>query len=252
MALIGVLGGMGPAATIDFMAKLAQLTPARCDQEHLPVLVASLPHVPDRSAAITGQGADPLSYLLQSIDLLNAAGCGLIAIACNTAHHWHAQLAAHSRAPVLHIVESCMDAIPRERVMAVLATRGCLASGFYQRAIAQRGETAYEPADPGFQAQVDEVIAAVKRGDVAQGARQLTRLLRELEDHGVGAAILGCTELPLAAAHPQAQLPSALQLVDSTLELARAAVRHGLANRWNVFDAASAPQSPAAVLQATA
>lgn len=245
MARIGVLGGMGPAATIDFMAKLAQLTPARCDQEHLPVVVANLPHVPDRSTAITEQGADPLWYLLQSVDLLNAAGCGLIAIACNTAHHWHAHLAARSRAPVLHIVDSCMDAIPRGRSMAVLATRGCLASGFYQRAITQRGETPYEPADPGFQGRVDEAIAAVKRGDVALGAQHLTHLLRELADHGVGAAILGCTELPVAAAHPQAHLPPCLQVVDSTLELARAAVRHGLANRWNVFDPSSMAGQPA-------
>ena len=80
MAKIGVLGGMGPAASADFLTKLVHLTPATCDQEHLPVVVANLPHVPDRSRAILGQGASPLPAMCASIDLLVQAGCGVIAV----------------------------------------------------------------------------------------------------------------------------------------------------------------------------
>ena len=65
MPAIGILGGMGPAATVDFVGKLVSLTPAQCDQDHIPLLLASIPHVPDRSAAILGQGHDPLPALLQ-------------------------------------------------------------------------------------------------------------------------------------------------------------------------------------------
>ena len=80
MSRIGILGGMGPSATVDFMDKIIQLTPATRDQEHLPVIVASLPQVPDRSSAILGHGDDPLPALLRGIDVLNQAAPGVIAL----------------------------------------------------------------------------------------------------------------------------------------------------------------------------
>ena len=85
MQRIGVLGGLGPAATVDFLDQLVRLTPARRDQDHLPVLAAFLTQVPDRSAAILGQGPDPLPALLEGIALLNHTGVDLIAIPCNSA-----------------------------------------------------------------------------------------------------------------------------------------------------------------------
>ena len=112
MALIGILGGMGPLATVDFMAKVMQLTGATCDQQHLPMLVANLPHVADRSRAILGDGEDCLDGLLEGIDLLNRNGVGLVAIPCNSAHHWYAQMQARSDAPVLHIADACVAAVP--------------------------------------------------------------------------------------------------------------------------------------------
>ncbi|KKB61421.1 aspartate racemase, partial [Robbsia andropogonis] len=69
--LIGVLGGMGPLATVDFMQRVIDLTPATCDQDHLALLVANLPGTPDRSAAIIDGGPSPLPALLEGIDLLN-------------------------------------------------------------------------------------------------------------------------------------------------------------------------------------
>src|SRR6201991_969994 len=131
MALIGILGGMGPLATVDFMDRIIRLTDAACDQQHLPMLVANLPHTPDRSAAIVDGGADPLPALLDGIALLNRNGVGVIAVPCNSAHHWYAQMRAHSAAPLLHIGESSAAAVaPHARRVAVLATRGALAAGF--------------------------------------------------------------------------------------------------------------------------
>ncbi|MDB5874548.1 MAG: aspartate racemase, partial [Ramlibacter sp.] len=111
MSRIGVFGGMGPSATVDFMDKLVQLTPAKRDQEHLPVIVASLPHIPDRSRSILGTGPDPLPQLLKGIDFLNTAGVGVIAIPCNSSHHWYGQMVAKSGVPILHIARSCVAAI---------------------------------------------------------------------------------------------------------------------------------------------
>lgn len=233
MFKIGVLGGMGPAATADFLTKLVQLTPARCDQDHLPVVVANLPHVPDRSRAIMGGGADPLPAMCASIDLLVQAGCGVIAVPCNTSHHWHADLAKHSQMPVLHIAKASVAAVGTARTTAILGTQGCLQSGFYQRIVAEHGGVCHVPDAQSLQPLIDASIAAVKAGDLAGGARFLSQVLSHLAANRVDAVVLACTELPLAALGCEPACYAGMTLVDSTLELARVSVQYGLDRGWN-------------------
>lgn len=231
MALIGVLGGMGPLATVDFMEKVVRLTRATCDQDHLPMLVANLPHIPDRSRAILDGGTDPLPAMLAGIDLLTRNDVGVIVVPCNSAHHWHAQLQARSAVPVLHIAEACVAALPKavSRV-AVLGTRGTLASCFYQAALAARD---IEPVVPDAiaQARVDACIRAAKADDFDEATVQLSAALAVLISQGVRAAVMGCTEIPMAAR--QLSVPS-MTLIDSSLELARATVAFAMERGWNV------------------
>ncbi|CAG9252830.1 Aspartate racemase [Paraburkholderia unamae] len=230
MALIGVLGGMGPLATVDFLDQVVRLTGASCDQEHLPMVVANLPHTPDRSRAIIDGAADPLPALIDGIDLLNRNGVALIVIPCNSAHHWYAQLSERSAAPILHISEASVAALPREaRRVALLATGGTLASDFYQSAL---GVRRMEPVLPGAAAQADVAacIAAVKAGDIDEAAARLGAALAALAQEDVDAALMACTEIPLAA---RALRDAALPLVDSTRALARATVDYALARGWN-------------------
>lgn len=232
MSRIGILGGMGPSATVDFMDKLVQLTPATRDQDHLPVIVVSVPHVPDRSSAILGTGADPLPALLANVDVLNHIGVGIVAIPCNSSHHWYPQIAQRSRAPVIHIAQCCvaaMSATPRARV-AVLATRGALMSGFYQSALRERGIEFFVPDSAIGQDDVDACIRSVKAGDVPAGTAALDRALVAIAAAGATAVIMGCTEIPIAA---RAAAPMPLTLVDSSLELARATVAFALDKGWN-------------------
>lgn len=229
MSHIGVLGGMGPAATVDFMAKLISLTPAQRDQDHLPVVVANLPQVPDRSAAILGTGANPLDALLRGIRLLNQSGAGLIVIPCNTSHHWYEEMQAASAAPILHIAQACMQRVTPGTRTLLLGTRGALRSGFYQRALDAAGAPWELPAEGGEQAAVDECIRLVKAGQFKAGGNHLALVLRAAAERGAQAVILGCTELPLALPHSGTQ---GLQPLDSTLELARAAVDYALARHW--------------------
>jgi aspartate racemase len=234
MALIGVLGGMGPLATVDFMEQVVLLTSsagATFDQQHLPMLVANLPHTPDRSLGMLGCGADPLPAMLEGIDLLNRNGVELIAIPCNSAHFWYDALRAHSPVPILHIVETCVAAVPKAaRRVAVLATGGTLSSGLFQQGLTARD---LEPVVPNAitQAHIDDCIHAVKAGDLDEAARHLTAALDEFITRGADAAVMGCTEIPLAARHIA---KPALTLVDSTLELARATVSYALARGWNM------------------
>ncbi|PXW97483.1 aspartate racemase [Sphaerotilus hippei] len=230
MPCIGVLGGMGPAATVDFMAKLVALTPARRDQDHLPMVVANLPQVPDRSAAILGRGPDPLPSLQRGIDLLNHSDVGVVVIPCNSSHHWYAQLSASSQAPILHIAQACVRKVPDGGRTCVLATRGALASGFYQRELAARGIDWEIPDGEREQPLVDETIRLVKAGQPEQAGRRLQQMLAHAHGRGVEVVIMACTELPLAASHADTH---GLLLIDSTLELARSTVDYALHAGWN-------------------
>ena len=104
--VLGVLGGMGPLASAQFMVRLTLLTPAEQDQDHIPTVLWSDPRVPDRTAARLAGGADPLPALLRGIRGLEAAGCGAIAIPCNTAHGWFDAMQAATALPILHIVDA--------------------------------------------------------------------------------------------------------------------------------------------------
>ncbi|WP_295405002.1 amino acid racemase [uncultured Thiocystis sp.] len=231
MSFIGVLGGMGPAATVDFMAKLVALTPARRDQDHLPVVVVSLPRIPARSPAILGHDQDPLPALADGIERLNRVNVGVIAIPCSTSHHWYGQLSAVSRAPILHIARAAVSRAPRGARTLILATRGALASGFFQRELAAR-ETPFDiPSPDDDQVLVDDCIRLVKAGQPALAGAFLNRVLASAREHGVRTVILGCTELPLAAAHIERH---ELQLIDCTLELARCAVDYAVRRGWNL------------------
>lgn len=232
MSRIGVFGGMGPLATVDFMEKLVRLTPATRDQDHIPMLVASLPHTHDRSSAILGRGRDPLPQLLEGIDLLNHAGVGVIAIPCNSSHHWFAQLSERSEAPLLHIAEASVMAVPRLSTMrvAIFATRGALFSGFYQRSLHGQGLDYFLPDSEGAQHEVDLCIREVKAGRFDVAGTALERACAAAAAAGATAVIMGCTEIPIASRHADT---AGLVLIDSSLELARASVAYALERGWN-------------------
>jgi aspartate racemase len=229
---IGVFGGMGPSATVDFMEKLIRLTPATRDQDHIPMMVANLPHIHDRSSAILGRGRDPLPQLLEGIDLLNHAGVGVIAIPCNSSHHWFAQLRARSQAPLLHIAEASVAAIPLRcnARIEIFATRGALASGFYQRALEAQGMDYLLPTPDSGQNDVDLCIKEVKAGRVGLAALSLSRACAAAADAGATALIMGCTEIPIASRQADT---AGLAVVDSSLELARVCVTYALERGWN-------------------
>jgi aspartate racemase len=116
---IGILGGMGPAATVDFLTKIVAATPAHCDQEHIPVIVWSDPRTPDRTLALLNPDSpSPVPALRDGAMALEKAGADFIAIACNTAHHWHHCIQKATTIPVLHIADVAVDELARTEVRA--------------------------------------------------------------------------------------------------------------------------------------
>lgn len=238
--IVGVLGGMGPLATIDFMSKMLKATNASADQEHIPVIVSSIPQVPDRTKAFRGEGESPLAAMLDSAQRLKAAGARLLVVACNTAHLWFDEIEQAIGLPMIHLVDAAIaDAVvlagPQGKI-GLLGTDATLASGLYvNRASAATAErihwllpTAGEMMDlvmPG--------IDAVKAGDLPRGRRLLGEAARSLQSRGAAVVILGCTEIPVVLDNVDSPVP----LVDATAALARRAVEWSMSRRAPACDA---------------
>ncbi|SAL00731.1 aspartate/glutamate racemase family protein [Caballeronia ptereochthonis] len=228
---LGVLGGMGPLATADFLVKLIHATPATSDQEHMPVIVHNVPQVPDRSTAFLAGSDAPWPHLLDGLRTLEAAGCAAIAIPCNTAHVWHRRLAKETALPVLHIGEAAIRALahqcPDAQRVGILATAATLKARIYHDQLSANGIEAIEP-DEAMQAEnVSAGIAAVKGGRIDESRALLTGAARALIARGADALLLACTEIPVALAGVALEAPA----VDPTEALARACVDWWLAAR---------------------
>ncbi len=224
--ILGVLGGMGPLASAHFMVRLTLLTPGvDRDQDHIPAVLWSDPRVPDRTAARLAGGEDPLPALLRGLRGLEAAGCGAVAIPCNTAHGWFDAMRAATRLPILHIVDAAAAELARLGVPAgpvgVMGTEGTLAMRLHQDRMEGVGYECLTP-DPGTMARlVTPAIALVKANRVAEAYAPLAEAARGLVARGARAVVLGCTEIPLGiAAGPPLPVPAA----DSIDALARAAI----------------------------
>jgi aspartate racemase len=223
--MIGVLGGMGPAATVDFLAKLVRLTPAERDQDHLPLVVVSDPRVPDRVAPIMdGCGPSPLDALRLGIRTLEQAGAGCIAIPCHTAHHWYDGMVATARVPILHIVDAVLADLARRGaspgLLGLLATAATLKAGFYQQRLETAGYAYAVPAADVMARYVLPAIALVKRSQAADAAPLLAQAVLHLKTRGAQTVVLACTELPIALA----AAPDPPACLDATEALARACI----------------------------
>lgn len=200
--LLGVLGGMGPLATLDFQRRLLDATPAQSDQQQIPSVVWNVPQIVDRQKALAGTGPSPLPQLLHGIEKLNQAGASHIAIPCNTAHHWYAALSEASEVPILHIVDATLDALSQSaqkpRRVGVIATQGTLEAGWYQQRLAQQDIEVVVPTEEELTQWFVPGCYAVKRGALKEGGKWLSLQANALFARGAQKLVLACTEVPVA------------------------------------------------------
>jgi aspartate racemase len=223
--MLGVIGGMGPLATADFFRKLIDATPARDDDEHIPVLIHSVPQIPSRPAAILRGGPSPLPALLAARDRLLAAGATMLAMPCNTAHYWYDGLVAGCDAPFIHIVDSVAELLPvGARELGIVATRATLRARVFEQRLSARGIALAAPDESTYDRAVQPAIEAVKRGATREGGMLLEPVIAAALERGSTAVVLACTELPIAL--DAIESPLRARCIDSTDALARACVRH--------------------------
>lgn len=229
--VVGVLGGMGPAATIDFMVEVLRLTGAEHEQDNLRLIVDSNPTLPNRHSAIRGEGASPGPGLAEMAQGLERAGAELLVMPCNTAHAFQAEIEAATPLPFLSMVEAVMAVVVREhpdaRRIGLLAADGCLDAGLYQAALAQAGREALVP-DADAQRRLMDLIFRIKRGETGSEVRAaVAGLAQGLVDAGAEVLIAGCTEVPLVMRPGDTCVP----LINSTEVLARATIERAFQPR---------------------
>jgi aspartate racemase len=225
--ILGVLGGMGPLASAQFMVRLTLLTPAGRDQDHIPAILWSDPRVPDRTRGKLAGGEDPLPWLLHGIAGLKQAGCGAVAIPCNTAHGWYDAMQQAAGVPILHIVDAAAADLRRAAIgpgtIGVMGTQGTLDMRLYQDRLHRLGWECIIPTRDEMDRLVTPAIALVKANRVAEAYPPLLQAANTLAARGAGAVVLGCTEIPLGIqAGPQDALR--VPTIDTIDALARASI----------------------------
>lgn len=220
--IIGIIGGMGPAATADLFTKIIDSTRASCDQEHLHVIIDSNTNIPDRTAALLNGGTDPTAELRLSARRLESAGAQLLVMPCNTAHCFYDEICAAVDIPVLHMIRLTAQTLRSEgvRKAGLLATDGTVRTGIYARCFEGSGIELITPPPEDQAAVMSIIYDGVKAGRRSFDTARFRAAAQELLGRGAQTLILGCTELPPAFEMYGLHYPH----TDPTLVLARGAV----------------------------
>ena len=209
---------MGPAATVDFMATVVAMTPARTDQDHVHMIVDNDP------CYTSAPGCDPARWC-RSRDRqwrewrkrLQDAGADFLVMPCNTAHAFSKAVTGAVSIPLLSIIDVTVAACRNHEKVGLLTTTACLRSGVYQEAMQALGKELLLPTDDEL-TEFTELVFRIKQGDKSEPvAKGMLRMADALQARGAQAIIAGCTEIPLVLNKSMLDIP----LVSSTDELAR-------------------------------
>ena len=222
---MGILGGMGPLATADLFRKIVTMTKASCDNDHIRIYIDDNSAIPDRTAAILSGGKDPVEEMSDSLRKLIACGAECILMPCNTAHYFLPRLQAQTNVPFISMLEATAKACAAQfpgKTAAILATKGTLATGLYEKALDAEQVAYILPNEDEKDALMRVIYDGVKADASPEAYRaDMEAVLAGLSARGADYFILGCTELPLAA--QLLDLPQAM--MDPTTELAKAAIQ---------------------------
>ena len=229
---IGILGGMGPAATVDIFSKIVKFTPAAQDQDHIRIIIDNNPKIPNRIAAFYGRGEDPVPAMVASAQSLQAAGADFLIIPCNTAHLFVPKIEQHLKIPFLSIIDACIEFIklnyPQVKKAGILGTTPTVESGLYRNVFAKIGISLVSPESELQHNSVMEAIfgiQGIKAGNTCLQPRELLIMASEqLVAKGAEIILMACTEIPIVLKPEDIAVP----LVDLNSILAIAAVKKAL------------------------
>jgi aspartate racemase len=202
--VIGILGGLGPEATILVFQKILQHTPASKDQEHLRILIDNNPKIPERLPAITGSGPDPVPMMVSSGQALSRAGAEFIIIPCVTAHYFLPELRQKITLPILSMLDEAASVIrnsqPAIRKIGLLAAEGTMKVGLFQMRLSRDGVQTIIPEEDD-RAEVQKLIFKIKDTRTKHNRQEISRKFGEIGERmitrGAEAILIGCTEISI-------------------------------------------------------
>lgn len=228
MKIIGILGGLGPEATAELFLRIIRATPAKRDQDHLPIIIFNNPQIPDRTAAILYGGESPLIELIKTAQRLERAGADFIIMPCNTAHYYYDELKSSVKIPFLNMIEltvkRVLNVYPNVKFVGLMATTGTVKTGLYQKYFENYGVKVIVPSDEDQRIVMSGIYDGVKAGDLNLGRRLLLDVASKLIANGAELIILGCTEISIVIKNGDLKVP----VVDPLQVLAEEAVKLAL------------------------
>ncbi|AQW81166.1 aspartate racemase [Campylobacter pinnipediorum subsp. pinnipediorum] len=225
MKQIGIIGGMGPLATIDLYNKIVSLTPATCDQKHIHVVIDSYPQIEDRTKFIIDNEKSPIDKLVESAKRLKTAGCDAIIISCNTAHYFAEEIEKQANVKILYITKIAIEAIkkiyPNAKDIAVIATSGTKKGRVYDKILEENGLNSVSFTNEQQKALMDCIYKGVKAGKTKDYVSLFNKIISEIK---ADVYIAACTEIPMFLEY----LDKPYNFIDATLELAKYTVNYAL------------------------
>lgn len=220
---VGIIGGMGPEATLDLFYKIIKATPAKKDQEHLHIVIDNFPQIPDRTAFLLGRGENPFPYILKSIELLKKANVDFLCMPCNTAHYFAEDIRKATSLPFISIVESTLKEIKSNfkdsKNIGLLATDGTIIGRVYHNIFEAEGYKIITPSEE-KQNEVMKIVYSIKAGEIEENVHLFKETIEHMKLLGSELVILGCTELPILLKYFKPSIP----LIDATSCLAKEVV----------------------------
>lgn len=222
--IIGIIGGMGPESTVDLFEKLVHLDVSNTDQEHVRVIIDCNTKIPDRNEAYFGIGPSPLPGLIESARILQEAGCGLIIIACNSAHLWYDEITHAVNIPVLNIMKASLwllkNTITDVKVVGLMGSEAMYASNIYHKVYETANIKILSPSPEEIK-ELMSFIRCVKRGDKSEDiCKKCNTIANNLAERDAETIIAGCTEVPILLNGCKLQVP----IIDASYALAKQAV----------------------------
>lgn len=228
LKVIGILGGLGPEATAELFIRIIKATPAKRDQDHIPIIIFNNPKIPDRTAAILYGGESPLIELIKTAQRLERAGADFIIMPCNTAHYYYDELKSSVKIPFLNMIELTAEYVakvyPNVKFVGLLATTGTVKTGLYQKFFEKYGFKIIVPSDEDQRIVMSGIYDGVKAGNLDLGRKLLLDIANKLIDRGSELMILGCTEVSVVIKSGDLRVP----VVDPLQILAEEAVKFAL------------------------
>ncbi len=237
--IVGVLGGMGPDATVDFMSKVIARTntinkangKAGADQDHIRMLIDHNPRIPNRHEAIKGVGEDVGAYLADMATRLENAGADFLVMVCNTAHAFQADIQQAAKIPFVSIIDEVIAELkntqPQNTKVGLMAAQGCLDAELYQQALNEAGFQLVVWSDAEL-AEFMGTVYQIKSGNTDEQIKQaMLSLANTLIDKGAEVILAGCTEIPLVLHEDSLSVP----MLSSTDILVNRVIDYSLGNK---------------------